>query len=165
MKACRDPIRGNGRFPRNPIESAWKFVSISGPDECWPWIGGVHIKGYGVFYSDSKNLKAHRIIYQLSFGQIPDGKLIMHKCNNKLCCNPKHLQIGTDLENQAHAGITQVRRTNTSGRTGVQKKGNGWRARTTVNRKSIILYQGPSFEEACKARDLWDAYRLTEILT
>lgn len=48
---------------------------------------------------DGKKLRAHRIAYQLIVGPIEEGKLILHACDNRLCCNPAHLRQGTNQEN------------------------------------------------------------------
>lgn len=35
----------------------------------------------------------HRLVWELSFGTIPDGFEIDHKCRNRACCNLEHLQV------------------------------------------------------------------------
>jgi hypothetical protein len=42
---------------------------------------------------------AHRVIFESMNGEIEKGKEIMHQCDNKLCCNPNHLLLGTHKEN------------------------------------------------------------------
>ena len=56
--------------------------------------------GYGV-YGGEKLQYAHRVAYEEHYGEIPEGKLVLHKCGNKSCINPKHLYAGTDKENAA----------------------------------------------------------------
>ena len=46
-----------------------------------------------------KNLKAHRVSWELHYGPIPEGMVVMHECDNPPCCNPVHLRLGTQSEN------------------------------------------------------------------
>jgi len=48
-------------------------------------------------------LRAHRLAYVLTYGEFDDALHVMHNCDTKLCCNPKHLKLGTDLENKREA--------------------------------------------------------------
>ena len=41
----------------------------------------------------------HRLSYHLFKEEIPDGALILHKCNNYKCCNPDHLYPGDHKQN------------------------------------------------------------------
>lgn len=74
------------------------------PDECWEWTGNKKRK-YGSLWigrkknSKGKNTLTHRIAWELANGDIPDGMKVLHKCDNPPCCNPKHLFIGTQLDN------------------------------------------------------------------
>ena len=55
--------------------------------------------GYGVITVDGENCPTHVLSYRLSNGTIPDGLFVLHKCNHKLCINPKHLYVGTHNDN------------------------------------------------------------------
>lgn len=66
---------------------------------CWIWKGAIATNGYGAFYFDKKIKRAHRVSYEIFNGPIPDGLVVDHICNNKLCVNPKHLQVLTSREN------------------------------------------------------------------
>jgi len=79
-------------------ERFWSKVDKRGPDECWPWKAG-KVKGYGWFWANGKDIQAHRFVYELVVGPIPNGLNILHKCDNHPCCNPAHLWPGTDLDN------------------------------------------------------------------
>ena len=46
-----------------------------------------------------KECKIHRYVHEQTYGPIPDGMDVLHKCSNKMCINPKHLYLGTDKEN------------------------------------------------------------------
>jgi hypothetical protein len=62
---------------------------------CWEWLGRPDKDGYGIFYVDGKNKKAHRVSYELFRGPIPKGLTIDHLCMNRRCVNPLHLEVVT----------------------------------------------------------------------
>ena len=76
-------------------EKALACISQGDEEECWEWTGNVHHSGYGRISFDGKTYQAHRLAIKLFTGQEPFGYTICHLCHNKLCCNPKHLQLGT----------------------------------------------------------------------
>lgn len=76
-----------------------------GPDACWEWTGA-RIRGrYGTFGVGSKTVRAHRLAYVLAYGPIPlrtdtgEDMCVLHRCDNPACCNPKHLFLGSQLDN------------------------------------------------------------------
>jgi hypothetical protein len=89
-----------GRFENAPVEDRfWAKVDIRGPEECWNWMGAKLPDGYGQFKIGSGSERAHRVAWILTHGLIPEGKDILHSCNNTSCVNPNHLRPGTDTEN------------------------------------------------------------------
>lgn len=52
-------------------------------------------------------MAVHRVIYTHFFGIIPHKKQIDHRCNNRLCCNPHHLECVTHLRNQKRRAAKQ----------------------------------------------------------
>ncbi len=74
------------------------------PRGCWKWNGGVDTRGYGHLSWNGRTARAHRLAYQLMVGPIPRGTghhgiCVRHSCDNKLCCNPEHLVLGTHADN------------------------------------------------------------------
>lgn len=81
----------------------WPKVASGHFLECWPWQGSVK-NGYGRFFFAYRERYAHREAYELFEGAtVPDGMVVMHICNNKACCNPDHLRLGTTSENTRDA--------------------------------------------------------------
>lgn len=68
---------------------------------CLEWFGGRTLSGYGRISIRGKNKRVHRVAWELSRGPIPDGLVVCHKCDNKLCCNIEHLFVGTSQDNVA----------------------------------------------------------------
>jgi hypothetical protein len=82
------------------METAAEFYSYTIENgACLDWRGGTDRKGYGCLRWKGKNKRAHRLSYELTFGEIPKGQLICHSCDNPLCINPKHLWAGTSKQN------------------------------------------------------------------
>lgn len=99
-------------------ERFWQRVVVRGPDECWPYTGGITGRGYGAFMVGSrtdgtrKQIPAHRFAYEDTIGPIPDGHEVDHECHNedetcnageaclhRRCCNPAHHVAKSERDN------------------------------------------------------------------
>lgn len=66
-------------------------------DGCWLWTGGG--TRYGKTVINGKTVSAHVAAYQESFGAIPSGMVVRHKCDTPKCVRPSHLELGTNADN------------------------------------------------------------------
>lgn len=79
----------------------WLKVDIKNEEDCWKWLGLVEKNvGYGISYYRGKTNRAHRTAYILTNEKpLSRNQIIRHKCDNKICCNPNHLELGSHFDN------------------------------------------------------------------
>lgn len=89
------------------IARFWSKVVVRSPNECWPWREKLDESGYGQFKMDGKPYISSRVAFTLAFGEPPEGSVVRHDCDNRACCNPKHLLTGTHADNVRDRVIRQ----------------------------------------------------------
>ena len=69
------------------------------PNGCLEWQKARDRTGYGVITIGSKSCLTHRIAWCLWHGDIPEGLIVMHTCDNRICVDIHHLRLGTQADN------------------------------------------------------------------
>ncbi len=86
---------------RRPLsERFWPKVLKT--DTCWLWQGATQKFGYGKITSGGdrgQTLIAHRVVWEWTYGPIPNNLRVLHKCDVPQCVNPEHLWLGTQGDN------------------------------------------------------------------
>lgn len=82
-----------------PVElRVWQYILIT--DDCWLWTGALHTHGYGMLNVDGLVRRAHRLVYEMLVGPIPDERPHLdHLCRVRHCVNPSHLEPVTNAVN------------------------------------------------------------------
>lgn len=99
LSTCR--IQSCGCWLEKNISQETKdrfFSKVDKTDTCWNWKGALSSNGYGMFFH-TKMIRASRFSYILHHGDIEEGKIICHHCDNPKCVNPLHIYAGDHKQN------------------------------------------------------------------
>lgn len=99
------PMGGGRQYPFP--ESLLRRLRLNG--SCVEFTGTRSRKGYGMVWLDGRMRPAHRVMYELMVGPIPDGLVVDHLCRNHRCVNPGHLEPVTVAENQRRGVQVQLK--------------------------------------------------------
>jgi len=94
--------------PERAMNAVSRFAAqvdrSGGPDACWPWTGSRNHGGgggYGQITFGGRTTGAHRVALELAYDVAPGHRCVCHRCDNPPCCNPAHLFLGTQVDNEA----------------------------------------------------------------
>jgi hypothetical protein len=80
-----------GPKPRSITDNLIRSLRIG--NGCWEWAGPLDKNGYGVINQGQRRIFAHRVVYEINFGPIPQGLEPDHLCRNRRCVRPDHLYL------------------------------------------------------------------------
>lgn len=106
-RATSPESESGARFLDNLQESRF-WSKVQRTSTCWIWTGSRRGSGYGGVRIGGVLYLAHRISYLISIGPIPDGLLVLHRCDVALCVRPDHLYLGSQKQN-VHDAIERGR--------------------------------------------------------
>lgn len=104
----RGPQPNRYKTPRTPInERAWRYILPDPNSGCWHWVGAADKLGYGYIVVNDQGpnqdtprmRKAHRVVYEIYKGPIPEGLVLDHLRRVPCCVNPDHLEPVKQAEN------------------------------------------------------------------
>jgi hypothetical protein len=102
-RATRDNLKAFTRAParinKKPLHDRF-FSKVEKTETCWNWTGTL-VQGYGCTSVNGRSKRAHRVSYELLVGPLEQATILHHKCANRKCVNPDHLQVVSYTENMA----------------------------------------------------------------
>ncbi len=82
------------------------LLKVNEETGCHEWQGAVGGKNdYPSMHYRQRTRRATRVMYALTYGEIPKGMFVCHSCDNPQCVNPDHLFLGNQKRNMRDAVI------------------------------------------------------------
>src|SRR4051812_21678033 len=78
-----------------------RYTKVDPRSGCHLWQASIKPNGYGQLTFRMQRMMAHRLAWIARHGPIPRGKEVCHRCNERRCCTPDHLFLGSRVENMA----------------------------------------------------------------
>jgi hypothetical protein len=133
--------------------ASWFWQALTPSGECLVWSRNCNMYGYGRFTTRAFDghrhaLGTHRVAYELTYGAIPAGLVVCHRCDNPPCCNPAHLFLGT-IKDNLHDSVAKGRFTRG------ERQHN---AKLTTERVQVMRQQ---YAAGIPVRDLASDYEVT----
>lgn len=94
-----DPLRVGNTQGMDLLGKLEFYGWVVTEEGCWEWSGNKFTNGYGQLYVAGRKALTHKLSYELWVGPIPEGHIVRHKCDNRPCLNPDHLETGTQQDN------------------------------------------------------------------
>lgn len=91
------------RLYANKHQEFLKKIIVNAETLCWEWQAAKNSNGYGRIKYGGKNIGAHRYSYKHYIGEIEDNLMVLHECDNKICCSPFHIHKGDGFLNHKEA--------------------------------------------------------------
>lgn len=107
-RALREPI-SRRRISATLEDALRDGVTAGDPGECWLWTKGVGNRGHGYFSFKARKYWPHRVAWELVNGPRPTGTVMLHSCENLICCNPAHVYPATPSERNTRSARVKGR--------------------------------------------------------
>lgn len=145
------------------LERFWTKVEIGEINDCWNWKAGKS-KEYGVLNVHKREEKratlAHRLMWELNIGEIPEGLEVGHMCSNGGCVNPKHLYLTSSKENRIESNSRRY------GKAYIFPKANPDSAVFEIRKKALAIQARYKLKSRAFVESICDekAYKIFETL-
>ena len=102
MLTRRDDILQKVMARVDILDLGYYVAGIPSPCHIWtgPTSGNGRGGGYGRVSVNGQTVAVHLVVYTHYYGYIPGNRQVDHLCNNRLCCNPSHLDLVSHITNQ-----------------------------------------------------------------